>query len=79
MSESVGACDDVVVRFNVTNAGNFTSDEVAQLYASGPSVDKAAPRIRLADFVRLRDVEPVTHLRRQRPAASPLDTAVRSH
>lgn len=55
---TAAACEDVVVRVNVTNVGNVTSDEVAQLYARGPAGDDDAPRVRLADFARLRDVRP---------------------
>lgn len=46
------------VSFEVTNTGNRTSDEVAQVYASAPASRVKKPLIQLLDFKRLKNVAP---------------------
>jgi beta-glucosidase len=49
---SIGHCDTVYATVTVTNTGGVDGDEVVQVYVKTTS-DTVAPRVRLADFVRV--------------------------
>ena len=48
----------IEVSFNVQNKGNWTSDEVVQIYAAPPKSRVPRPRRQLLAFERLHDIKP---------------------
>ena len=56
--ESVAPCDSVGLQVSLTNAGAVTSDEVVQVYVVTPEATVPTPKIRLAAFARVRELQP---------------------
>merc|ERR1712070_259065 len=58
VQKSAGPCDPVHVSVTVQNVGEYVSDEVVQVYVSIPESTEPTPRIRLAAFKRLKNIQP---------------------
>ena len=55
---SVSACGLILVNVSVTNTGQMVGDEVVQLYVKQSPGSVPAPQVRLADFQRIRLINP---------------------
>mmetsp|Transcript_10541 Transcript_10541/g.12058 ORF Transcript_10541/g.12058 Transcript_10541/m.12058 type:complete len:955 (-) Transcript_10541:4-2868(-) len=62
-SVNIGPCDDILVSVTVFNMGLVMGDEVVQLYLSQTNASVPVPRVRLADFVRVKNLMPGTSQR----------------
>ena len=51
-------CDVVAATVDVQNTGKVVSDEVVQLYVQTATASVPSPRVRLADFHRVRELLP---------------------
>ena len=54
----IDGCDIVQVTVTVTNTGKVVGDEVVQLYVNQTDSTVPKPNIRLADFERIKDLQP---------------------
>merc|ERR1712039_573448 len=57
-TNEIKPCETLQLTVNVKNVGDVTSDEVVQLYVQTPDTTTTSPRIRLADFQRVRLLRP---------------------
>jgi beta-glucosidase len=58
-ASSIGPCDTFAATVDVTNTGQVLSDEVVQLYVQSAAAGSVpSPRVRLADFERVRELAP---------------------
>jgi len=58
VQKSASPCESIHVGVTVHNAGKHVSDEVVQVYVSTPDSTEPSPRIRLAAFKRVKDIQP---------------------
>jgi beta-glucosidase len=58
VQRSAGPCEPVHVSVTVHNVGKYVSDEVVQVYVSTPESTEPSPRIRLAAFKRVKNIQP---------------------
>ena len=57
-TSTIGPCETVSATVDVQNTGSVLSDEVVQLYVQTAASSVVSPRVRLADFDRVRDISP---------------------
>jgi len=58
VQKSAGPCEPVHISTTIQNVGDYLSDEVVQVYVSTPESSEPSPRIRLAAFKRVKDIQP---------------------